>query len=313
MNPAFNTPILLLIFNRPAVTQKVFNQIRLINPKYLFIAADGPRPEKHEDILLCQKTREIINQIDWDCEQKILFREENLGCGWAVCSAIDWFFNQVEEGIILEDDCFPDRSFFPYCDELLKKYREDESIFVISGTNLQNGIKRGEGSYYFSNYPITWGWATWRRAWKHFNYEIPHFDQHFLSGHLDHVFQSFSEKRYWRKKIQKSVIEKRSIWDYQWFFSIWVNQGIAIIPNSNLIVNLGFDNLASHNFLLDSVRGPSDSNPLAFPLIHPEKKLDRIADDFTFKNAFSYNPGRLFRLVRENGMISIIKYILAKL
>lgn len=313
MNIEFGTPILFLIFNRPDVTQKVFDQIRKIRPINFYVAADGPRKGSKFDIINCKETIEIINQIDWPCKLQTLFREENLGCGFAVCSAISWFFEHVEHGIILEDDCLPNLSFFPFCAELLEKHKEDKDIYVISGTNMQNGIVRGSGSYYFSNYPVTWGWGSWRRAWSQFNYDIPNFDQSFKSGDFDYCFQSFYEKLYWRRKIKMGQNEKNSIWDYQWYYAIWKNKGMAITSNVNLITNIGFRNNASHNFLLDSAREPSTTFSNSFPLIHPIKKVDRIADLYTYKNAYSHTFNRFLRLTKENGILTVLKYMLMKI
>jgi len=308
----FNTPILLLIFNRPEVTQKVFNQIKAVKPRYFYIAADGPRPDREEDIINCQQTREIIKQVDWECEVKTLFRDENLGCGFAVCSAISWFFEQVEDGIILEDDCMPELSFFGFCSELLEMYKADDTVFLISGTNMQNGYRRGNASYYFSNYPLTWGWASWRRAWSQFRYDVPDFEMAFSSGVLDHAFQSSKEKLYWKNKIKMVESNKKNIWDYKRFYAIWKNKGIAIVPNTNLIINIGFVNSGTHAFLIDSRREPSSLNSIRFPLKHPLKIIDREADQYIFRNAFSHSIPRLFRLVKENGIISILKYSLSK-
>ncbi len=308
----FDIPILLLIFNRPELTQNIFNQIRIAKPLYLYVAADGPRNGKEDDYVNCQKTRDIINQVDWDCNVKTLFRNENLGCGLAVCSAISWFFNEEEAGIILEDDCLPHLSFFSYCKELLNKFKEDEDIFVISGTNLQNGNKRGNDSYYFSNYPITWGWATWRRAWKHFKYEIREVEKIFVSGTLDHAFQSKAEKTFWQKKLKQAELHKEHIWDYQWFYAVWQNKGLGITPETNLIVNIGFDKNGTHTFLRDSIREPSSLNSIQYPLKHPPKVINQIADFYTFKNAFSHSPSRIFRLIRENGLLTFLKYTIHK-
>ena len=158
----FNTPILFLIFNRPEVTFAVFEQIQKIQPKYLFIAADGPRNYKENE--LCKATRDVVQKIDWDCELKTLFRNENLGCAKNVSSAIKWFFDHVEKGIILEDDCYPDLSFFSFCEELLNYYDNNDRIMAISGFNAQLGIKRTKHSYFFAEIPLVWGWATWRKA-----------------------------------------------------------------------------------------------------------------------------------------------------
>lgn len=308
----YTTPILFLIFNRPDVTRRVFEQIKKIKPSNLFIAADGPRSERPDDLILCQETRNIVEEIDWDCEVKTLFRNENLGCGFAVCSAISWFFEQVEEGIILEDDCMPESSFFEFCSELLGKYKDDDTIFMISGTNMQNGIRRGDSSYYFSNYPITWGWASWRRAWSRFSYDASDFEQSFNSGMLDHAFQSKKEKFYWKNKIGMVESKKRNIWDYQWFYAVWKNKGITIVPNSNQIINIGFENNGTHTFLRDSRREPSALNPIRFPLIHPTRKINSEADQYTFTNAFSHSISRFYRLFKENGLFAILKYTIRK-
>lgn len=314
MNPnKYHIPILFLIFNRPQTAQLVFDQIKLLKPKFLFIAADGPRVDRPGEEQLCNETRDIIKQIDWECELKTLFRNENLGCGIAVCSAISWFFEQVEYGIILEDDCLPHLSFFPYCEELLPKYKEEQDVFYISGTNLQKGQVRGNGSYYFSHYASTWGWATWRRAWNYFRHDLVNIDQSFNEGRLDHVFQSSSEKKYWFRKIKNTEKLSHYIWDYQWFFAVWSHKGIGIVPNTNLIVNLGLSPEGTHSFLNDSMRGPGVLRSLNTPLIHPVKCIDRDADNFTFKNSFSHSFSRLFRLTKENGIMRIIKYAISKI
>lgn len=313
MDKQFETPVLFLVFNRPDTTQQVFNQIRQIKPKYLFVAADGPRSENPDEFNLCTETREIIQKIDWKCEVKTLLREENFGCGKAVSEAITWFFDQVEYGIILEDDCLPDVSFFRYCDELLRRYKNDEDVFMISGSNMQNGHFNGKGSYYFSYYSITWGWATWRRAWHNFQNQLPDIEKNFSSGKLDHVFQSNSEKKFWYHRIKSTEKLGHKIWDYQWFYTIWRLKGIGIVPNSNLILNLGFSNNSTHSFLKDSIRGPSSINSLNFPMTHPAKRIDRKADYYTYKEVFSHSFHRGIRLIFENGPISVIKYFCQKL
>lgn len=166
-NYVFNSAILLLIFNRLDTTQLVFEAIQKVKPPRLYIASDGARIDKlSEDSLVGDVRNYVINNIDWDCEVKTLFREENLGCKLAVSGAISWFFQNEGHGIILEDDCLPDHSFFRFCEEMLLKYSDDERIGMISGDNFQFGGSQVEDSYYFSRYPHIWGWATWKRAWK---------------------------------------------------------------------------------------------------------------------------------------------------
>lgn len=308
MTQFFNTPVLFLIFNRPDVTQQVFNQIKAVKPHYLYIAADGPRYGRKDDIINCQKTREIINQIDWDCNVKTLFRNQNLGCGKAVSSAITWFFEQIEYGIILEDDCFPDLSFFLYCDVLLKKFKEEEQIMLIGGHNFQQGLKRGEGDYYFSNYPHIWGWATWRRAWKHYDFEMKDLDVFFKLG-MGSVFNSQVEIKYWKKKLQKVKNGKINTWDYQWTYSIWQNKGFSITPNYNLVINLGLQNASTHTFLHDSFKENTRLESMSFPMKHPLKVINKIADKETFNNVSGHNFKRLVRLFHENKLITLFHYL----
>ena len=181
----FQTPILFLIFNRPDTTKRVFESIRSIKPAKLYIAADGDRKDKVGEDLLCKDTRSIIDLIDWECEIKTLFRPENLGCKIAVSSAIDWFFENEEQGIILEDDCLPNESFYIYCETLLNYYAFNERIMHISGNNFQDGMMRGNGSYYFSNYNHIWGWASWKRAWKAYNVDLSFLTETLIEKQFD--------------------------------------------------------------------------------------------------------------------------------
>jgi hypothetical protein len=244
----FNTPILFLIFNRPDTTQKVFDVIREIQPKYLFIAADGPRESKQDDIQKCKETRAIVNQIDWDCDVKTLFRDENLGCGKAVSSAITWFFDNVEEGIILEDDCLPNLSFFPYCEELLERYRENDEVMLIAGSNLYNEIFPPNISYYFSAITRIWGWATWKKTWQKYIYDANEIPLKRLNLVLDCYVGDYRVKHYWRWIFYLMRKHKIDTWDYQLFFSILINGGLSIIPCKNMISNIGFNENATHTF-----------------------------------------------------------------
>lgn len=312
MNYQFDTPILFIIFNRPDLTSQVFGQIRKLKPKHLFIAADGPRVDSDNDIEKCNETRAIISLIDWECNLQTLFRETNLGCGMAVSSAISWFFNHVELGIILEDDCFPSLSFFPFCKELLHKYKDDEQIMLIGGSNFLRGNIRGKGSYYFSKYPQIWGWASWKRAWDHYDYFMDDLEN-FLEKELKMNFSSAAERRFIGKKLLGVKSQRIQTWDYQWIYSILKNNGISITPNSNLIINIGFRNVSTHTFLKDSYREVAVLQEAPTPLIHPEKIVDTRADTYTFKNIYSYSLNRLFRLYKENGLLNIFEYLISKI
>lgn len=280
-------PVLFLIFNRPDTTQQVFNEIRKTRPNKLFIAADGPRKNNSNDALLCQQTRDIVNLIDWDCEVHTLFREENLGCKFAVSSAIDWFFSHVEEGIILEDDCLPDQSFFPFCQELLERYRDDERIMMISGDNFQFGRKRDDYSYYFSRYAHIWGWATWRRGWKHYDRDMKLWPEVKRGNWLFDILLDRKIVNYWEKIFDQSFNGEINTWDYQWVFSCWIQNGLSIIPDVNLVTNIGFGDRSTHT----KVDTPFSNMPvekMRFPIIHPPFIIrDDVSDNTTEKKWFS--------------------------
>lgn len=309
MQSTFETPILLLIFNRPDTTLVVFEQIKKIKPKRLFVAADGPRETVPGEKEKCAATRQIIDFVDWECEINTLFRDKNLGCGLAVSSAITWFFEQVPEGIILEDDCFPDLSFFGYCEELLIKYRNTDRVKLVGGNNFQNGIKRGSGSYYFTHYPEIWGWASWRRTWMEYDFNMEDLEEAFTTGKIKNAFKTTAEKEYWYGKFTKAKVGHINTWDYQLMFSILTNGGLAISPQVNLVANIGIANNPTHLSLHDSNKHLK-VHSLEFPLVHPDMVVDREADNYTFTQIYSRSFSRLNRLVRENGIKKFVSYIL---
>jgi len=239
-----NTPVLLLIFNRPDTTAKVFAEIRKKKPKYLYIAADGPRENNPTDLELCKETRNIISKIDWDCKLKTLFNNKNLGCSLAPATGITWFFKHEESGVILEDDCIPSSSFFYLCEELLHKYKDDYNIMHITGANLNDDVKYGDGSYYYSKYANVWGWATWRRAWNKFELQITNSDEYFKL--INRIFKYKSERLFWMSRIQLIQANHIAAWDYQWMFSIWKENGLCLNSNYNLVENIGFGTGATH-------------------------------------------------------------------
>lgn len=241
------TPILFLIFNRLDTATKVFERIREVTPARLFIAADGPREQKSGEKEKCEEVRNtILGMIDWDCELKTFFREENLGCRMAVSSAIDWFFDHVEEGIILEDDCLPSISFFSFCSVLLEKYRNDDRIGIISGDNfLSNKIKIKE-SYYFSKFPYIWGWATWKRVWKLYDVDMLDWVEVKKNKDFNSRFQGVYAKFYYHAMFDLAFQRRISTWDYQFLFMNFKHNLINVIPKKNLVKNIGFSKTATH-------------------------------------------------------------------
>jgi hypothetical protein len=282
-----NTPVLFIVFNRPDLTRRVFETIRQIQPKRLFVAADGPRNGNPNDQKACALTRELIRAgVDWDCEFRTLYRDRNLGCKAAVSSAIRWFFDQVERGIVLEDDCLPDPTFFPFCETLLARYDSDPRVMHISGNNFQFGRKRGSASYYCSVYPHIWGWASWRRAWIHYDVTMKSLPEFIRANAMRGITSNKDQQKYWLqifKRVHEGAIDT---WDYQWTFTVWSLGGLSILPNVNLVSNIGFDRNATHT------QAPSALADLPVAalteIVHPrELGIDREADRFTFDHVFS--------------------------
>ncbi|EAY32006.1 hypothetical protein [Microscilla marina] len=277
-----NTPVLLIIFKRLDTTRQVLEKIREVKPKQLFIAADGARPNVDAEARKCEETRNIINEIDWECDVQTLFQDKNLGCGLGPVTAITWFFEHVEQGIILEDDCLPDASFFHFCEELLNRYKHDTRMMHIAGTNHHMGKKFGDASYYFSRINPCWGWATWRRAWKHFDYEMKLFPKFRDENKMYDVFHTPEVAEFKIKKFEtgyQNIV--KGVWDYQWQFAFLTQSGMAIMPNKNMVKNIGFDQDATHTFEVNSKYQENiHLEQLDFPLTHPEFTIiDHRADD----------------------------------
>jgi hypothetical protein len=291
----FHIPILFLIFNRPDTTQQVFNKIKEIRPSFLFVAADGPREGKNED-KKCEAARAIIKQVDWDCDLRTSFSEKNLGCKKAVSSGINWFFKNVEKGIILEDDCLPDLSFFTFCSQMLEKYRTDDRIMHIGGTNFQDGVQRGMGSYYFSRLVHVWGWATWRRAWEKYDLFIKSFPRFIEQNYIQEIFPDKKQQQYWIRNFKSVYDGGEDTWDFQWVYSVFINNGLSVIPNRNLVTNLGFGVEATHTTLAGNPLGGRNIENLG-DIIDPDFFIiSRSADDYTFNKYLS--PGKINKLLQ---------------
>ena len=285
---SLSTPVLFLIFNRIDATKKVFSKIRQVQPLRLYIAADGYRPECWGEAEKVQEIRDyIIDHIDWACEVKTLFREKNLGCRIAVSTAIDWFFHHEPEGIILEDDCLPHPTFFPFCEELLIKYRNDNRIMTISGDNFQFGKVRNNDSYYFSRYNHCWGWASWRRTWKYFDIEMKDWPKIRDEGWLKDIFHDSSSVKYWENVFQSTYEDKINTWDYIFSYSCWLQNGLNILPNVNLVSNIGFGNESTHTNNKTSIFANMPVEEIRFPLQHPSIMIrDSSADSYTQKSMY---------------------------
>ncbi len=271
-------PIAFFIFNRPKQTAKVFEAIRQAKPQHLLIVADGARKEVSEDVHKCRQAREVVSKIDWPCEVVTNFSDVNMGCKYRVSSGIDWVFAQVEKAIIIEDDCLPHPSFFPYCNELLNKYKHDTRITSISGHNSQLKGSRISDSYYFSRYDCVWGWATWRRAWKNYDLDMKLWETICDGDWLIDVLGNASAVKQWQRIFQITYDGNIDTWDYQWRFACWIQSGLTILPNINLVSNIGFGADATHTTIPSELANlPTAAMP--FPLQHPEFVIRNAQSD----------------------------------
>ncbi len=269
-------PVLLLVFNRPQPTRRVFAAIRQARPARLYVAADGPRADRPGDAAACAEARAVVlNGVDWPCEVKTLFRPENRGCGRGPAEAITWFFEHEPEGIILEDDCLPSASFFRFCQEVLARYRHDSRVMHIGGGNFAYEARQpapaGADSYHFSGRVHSWGWATWRRAWQQFDFNLTQLPALRRSGALARAYSSFLERAYWLRKFEqvRAEVESAHIWDYQWHFAVAAHAGLTVVPAVNLMTNIGFGTDATHTHDPRAQLAHPAAGEMTFPLRHP--------------------------------------------
>ena len=284
------TPIAFIIFNRPDKTQKVFEAIRCAQPPKLFVIADGPRLHRSDDLDKCAATRAIIDQVDWNCEVIKNFSDKNLGCGMRPATGISWVFENVEEAIILEDDCIPHPTFFRFCEELLDKYRFDHRVMHISGNNYWSEKFQRNDSYVFSRYPLSWGWATWKRAWQHYEFEMTLWHQVNQRNVLRDLLGDRHTVDTWIKIFQRIGTDATlDCWDYQWILTCWLQNGLSILPNVNMVSNVGFGADATHTFTKESFAADGtqlsvSQEAMTFPLKHPQmmirdSDIDRLIQD----------------------------------
>lgn len=308
----YNTPVLFLIFKNPEVTSKVFSSIRAIRPSVLYISADGPRLDRLDERAECEATRKLTEDIDWECQVYRRYLTENLGCREAVSSAISWMFEKEDAGIILEYDCLPDLSFFSFCETMLIKYANDETIMHISGDNFQNGVTRGDGSYYFSSITGIWGWATWRRSWKYFDPNITELPEFIQSKKIQNILSKPHLQKYFLKKFQ-SIFYKKNIttWGFGWSFAVMNNDGLCVVPNINLVSNIGFGGDATHANDTSSPFSNLKTGSIS-SIQHPSKKKSCVeADNFYTESVYRLENTPSMRLSRfKNFLTSFVpKYI----
>ena len=305
----FHTPILFLIYRNPEATKKTFAQIKKIRPPVLYIAADGAQSEDLKGE--CLNVRRLTEDIDWECKVYRRYLEKNKGCKLAVSSAISWFFEKEEYGIILEYDCLPHLSFFYFCEQMLEKYATSKKIMQVGGANGQDGIIRGDGTYYFSAIAGIWGWATWRRAWKYYDENLTDLDEFLSSKRIKNTLTERYNQKYWIrrfKEVQSGV--NNSSWGIPWAFSVMNAGGYCITPNTNLISNIGFGERATHGLNSDS---PFANLPVSemTKIVHPSIiAIDHDADNYAIKKFHKLEDS--FKILLVNKIKRIFHIILPK-
>ena len=296
------TPVAFLVFNRPETTSRVFEEIRRVRPPILLVVADGPRADRTGDAEKCEAVRAIVDTVDWPCEVLKNYSEVNLGCKVRISSGIDWVFKQVEEAIILEDDCLPHSTFFRFCQEMLSYYRHDTRIAQIGGCNFQFGRLRYKESFYFSRHFHVWGWASWRRAWKEYDVNMALWPEIRGGNWLSGIYRSKRDLELWSRIFQSVYLNKVNTWDFQWTFACMVNNALSVIPNVNLVANIGFNSEATHTSHQNKFSNMK-VEPIAFPLVVPRFILaDNDADDYTMRNNFRTG----------NIIVSLVKRLISK-
>lgn len=304
MNNSIYTPVLFLIFNRLDTTKLVFERIRKASPLKLYIASDGPRDNCEGENEKVNSVREfVLKSINWNCEVKTLFCQKNSGCGKAVSQAITWFFENEEMGIILEDDCLPSVSFFNFCQKLLKEYKDNEDIYHITGYNPLTYTNMAQ-SYYFARIPHVWGWATWRRAWKQYSFDIIDLDNFIKQKKMDAIFNRKFDRYYFLIFFSKMEKHEIDTWDYQWTYTIMKNNGVCINPARNLITNVGFGPDATHT-IIDDIKYSQQQRFEIEEIIHQNeieinvKLMNLINREIYGINLFWYYKTRIKNIIKR--------------
>jgi hypothetical protein len=297
--PRTRSPVVLLMFARPDTTARVLDAIREARPPRLLLVADGARDDVPGEAELCEQTRALAERVDWDCEVSTDFADRNLGQKVRVESGLSWAFGLEEEAIVLEDDTLPHPTFFRFCDELLERYRDEEGVLSISGTNFQFDGPASSDSYYFSRYPHIWGWASWRSAWENYDPEMSRWPELRGSGWLERLLDAPHAAAYWAYQFELTYRDRHT-WDFPWLFAAWLNGGLHAVPNRNLVSNLGFREDATHTpphqaaFL-----GDLPTQEMPFPLAHPgEIRRNAAADEFSERVLYSGTIEKIFDRLR---------------
>jgi hypothetical protein len=284
-----DTPVALILFRRPEVTARSFAAIAEARPRRLFLVADGPRPGRPDDEQAVAAARAVVERVDWPCAVTRLYAERNLGLRARVESGLEAVFAAVERAIIVEDDCVPEPSFFPYCEELLARYEGDPRVMAISGDSFQPRAPT-PFSYYFSRYPHCWGWATWRRAWARYDGPMAEWPALREGPWLRELLGERRAAARWRAVFDDVYAGRLNTWALRWTYSCWRAGGLTALPAVNLVANIGHGPQGTHTTTEDAMLANMPTRPLELPLRHPPAVTQQLAAD-AYTQRLLFDPG----------------------
>lgn len=263
------TPVTVIFFRRPDALRSVMERVREVRPRSLYLVADGPREHVEGEAALCAETRDVAEAlVDWPCTVHRNYAAANMGCGPRPASGISWVLQQEPATIILEDDCVAEPTFFHFCQELLARYANDERVAQVCGSSFHPELLDPRYSYGYSRYPLCWGWATWRRAWQHFDYSMSHWPASRADGMVAKILENPGDRAYWDRHFQRIYEGDDTVWDMRWTYAVWRERMVTIVPRTNLVTNVGFGTNSTHTS--DTCSGGNvPSAPIEFPLRHP--------------------------------------------
>jgi hypothetical protein len=262
-------PVALIGFNRPDHLRAVLESLAAVRPAFLFVILDGPRSDREAEAARCLAVRRVFEEIKWSCQIEWNCAPSNLGCKMRIVTGLDWLFGQVDEAIILEDDCVPAPQFFRFAEELLANYRNDPRVGMIAGSNVGGFAASDGASYWFSRVPACWGWATWARAWKNFDVTMAQWPAFRREGRVSEVFDERIKSDYWTGLLDGTFHNRIDTWDYPWALTLWVAGQLTVVPSSNLVSNIGFGNDSTHTASSSHAAARRAFDPISFPLRHP--------------------------------------------
>jgi len=289
---SFDIPVLVIAYRREETTRLILEALRKIKPRLLYVSLNAPNPDNLQEIQQCEETKLVFESVDWDCQLLYLIRKEHLCAKDSIVGAINWFFSQVEMGIILEDDCLPSDTFFYFAQEMLLRYAYNKKVGMISGNCFSEGCSKNSESYYFSKYTYIWGWATWRDRWLSIDLNMIAWRS--SKEEILRELSSFIEKWYWSRMFEKTYKGQIDTWDTQWFMSNLKEKRVSITPTKNLVTNIGFGKKAHLTKELTPAANIA-LRPLNFPLAHPKRCIPSInLDKQIFMRYYFFTSIRLF-------------------